>query len=101
MLKANKLHIVLIAVFLIALTTVAILWNSAREEIFFLCGNFSEGVEKASVVRQLDTANLSSYEQVATEDGSEIVFSSKLNLGVHRCVIEFDGNNRVISVKYM
>ena len=101
MLKINKLHTVLIAVFLIALTTVAILWNSAREEIFFLCGNFSEGVEKASVVRQLDTANLSSYEQIATEYGSEIVFSSKLNLGVHRCFIEFDSNNRVIRATYI
>ncbi|MCH8492726.1 MAG: hypothetical protein LAT53_05775 [Idiomarina sp.] len=100
MLKTNKLRALLIAVFLIALTTVAILWNSAREEIFFLCGNFSEGVEKVSVVRQLDTANLSSYEQVATEYGSEIVFSSKLNLGVYQCIIEFDGNNRVIRATF-
>lgn len=84
----------------IALAIAAIFWNSAREEIYFLCGNFSEGVEKASVVRQLDTANLSSYKQVATEHGSRIVFSSKFNSGVHQCIIEFNGSDRVILARY-
>ncbi|RUO37514.1 hypothetical protein CWE13_06035 [Aliidiomarina shirensis] len=101
MFKSNKLRVLVIAMFFIALVVAAIFWNSAREEIYFLCGNFSQGVEKTSVVRQLDTANLSSYGQVATEDGSRIVFTSKLNLGAHQCIIEFDGNDRVLRARYM
>ena len=41
------------------ITTGVIFWRIAKDEIFYLCGNFSSGVTKSSVVRQLETANLS------------------------------------------
>ena len=31
---------------------------AARDEIYYLCGNFKEGVSYESVLRQLDTATL-------------------------------------------
>ncbi|MDZ7684524.1 MAG: hypothetical protein U5O39_05575 [Gammaproteobacteria bacterium] len=86
--------------FIVALATGAIVWNLARQEVYYLCGNFISGVERASVVRQLDTANLSSYKQSTTKSGSKIVFSSKYNFDTYQCIIEFDKDNKVVSATY-
>ncbi|MEX0941063.1 MAG: hypothetical protein WD002_00790 [Pseudomonadales bacterium] len=96
----NKYYLFFMSAFIIAFATGTIFWNIARQEVYYLCGNFISGVEQASVVRQLDTANLSSYEQSATKSGSKIVFSSKYNFDTYQCIIEFDKGNRVVSATY-
>ena len=73
----------------------AIFFKIARDEVFYLCGNFSAGVMKSSVVRQLDTANRSSYTHSVHESGSTIVFSSRLYFVSNQCVIELDKNEKV------
>ena len=35
--------------------------NEARKEIYYLCGNFTTGTTYSSVIRRLDTINLSEY----------------------------------------
>ena len=78
------------------ITTGAIFWKIAKDEVFYLCGNFSAGVMKSSVVRQLDTANLSSYTHSVNESGSTIVFSSRLYFVTNQCVIEFDKSEKFV-----
>ena len=34
---------------------------AARDDIYYLCGNFKAGVSHSSVLRQLETVNLSAY----------------------------------------
>ena len=97
----NKYQFYFIAIAIITFTTSVIFWSMAEDEIFYLCGNFSSGVEKSSVIRQLDTANLSTYKQSVTKDGSIIIFSSKLNFVSYKCIIELDKNDAVISAEYM
>lgn len=75
-------------------------WKIARDEIFYLCGNFSAGVAKSSVNRQLDTANLSRYKQTINESGSSIIFSSRLYFVTGQCIIELDKNDKVVSADY-
>ncbi|MGS2721502.1 hypothetical protein [Paraglaciecola aestuariivivens] len=79
----------------------AFIWESARKEVFYLCGNFSSGVKQASVIKQLDTANLAEYSQQSTETGSIITFSSKFNVNLFQCVIELDTNNQVVQATYL
>ncbi|RYV01829.1 hypothetical protein SOPP22_15860 [Shewanella sp. OPT22] len=86
-------------VIIIALTSAAF-WEFARQEVYYLCGNFSSGEKKSGVIRQLNTANLSEYNQNVVESGSKITFSSKLNFHVYQCIIELDKNNRVVSATY-
>jgi hypothetical protein len=50
-----------VGLFLLLLGIYAFFALSARNEIYYLCGNFKSGVSYSSVVRQLDTANLSDY----------------------------------------
>ena len=51
----------LVGLLLLLLGIYAFFALSARNEIYYLCGNFKSGVSYSSVVRQLDTANLSDY----------------------------------------
>lgn len=74
----------------------AFYWKSAKDEIFYLCGNFSAGVSKSSVTQQLATANLSRYKETGNGDGSMIVFSSRLYIVPHSCTIKFDRNGQVV-----
>jgi hypothetical protein len=82
------------------LTVYIVLWNIARDEIYYLCGNFSEGVELASVISQLETANLSSYVKTEDKFGLKISFSSKLNFSIYQCSIEIDKNGEVIEATF-
>jgi hypothetical protein len=82
------------------ITTGAIFWKIAKDEIFYLCGNFSSGVTKPSVVRQLETANLSSYTHTVNENGSIIVFSSRLYFVADQCIIELDKSEKVVLADY-
>ena len=97
----NKYQFCFIAIAIITFTTGVIFWIMAKNEIFFLCDNFSYGVKKLSVIRQLKTANLSTHKQIITEDGSRIIFSSKLNFISYKCVIDLDKNDAVVSAAYM
>jgi len=98
--RESKYYLIFGSSFIAAFSIGAIFWNIAKQEVYYLCGNFVSGVEKASVVRQLDTANLSGYEQSNTNSGSKIVFSSKYNLDIYKCVIQFDEGNKVVSATY-
>jgi hypothetical protein len=97
----NKYQIYFIAIAIITFITGVIFWSTAKDEIFYLCGNFSSGVEKSSVIRQLETANLSTYKQSMTKEGSRIVFSSTLNFVSYRCIIALDKNDIVINAEFM
>lgn len=96
----SKYHIFAISVFIMACATGVIFWNIARQEVYYLCGNFAQGVQQSSVIRQLETANLSSYKQSTTKYGSKIVFSSKLNFNIYQCIIELDKSSKVVRATY-
>ena len=98
-LKNKKILISLLVVFVL-ITTGVIFCKIAKNEIFYLCGNFSAGVKKPSVIRQLETANLSSYKNTINENGAIIVFSSKLNFVTNQCVIELDKSDKVVLAVY-
>lgn len=91
---------VLISLLVVFITTGAIFWKTAKDEIFYLCGNFSVGAKKSSVIRQLETANLSSYKNTTNENGAIIVFSSKLKFVTNQCVIELDKSDKVLLAVY-
>lgn len=95
----NKYQCYFIVIAVSTFTLGVISWSMAKDEIFYLCGNFSSGVEKSSVIKQLATANLSTYEHVTIKNGSKIIFSSRLNFVSYRCIINFN-NNTVTSAVY-
>ena len=94
--SSNKKLLICLLITVAFITSGAIFFKIARDEVFYLCGNFSAGVMKSSVVRQLDTANLSSYTHSVHESGSTIVFSSRLYFVPNQCVIEFDKSEKVV-----
>jgi hypothetical protein len=73
---------------------------SARNEIYYLCGNFKSGVSYSRVVRQLDTANLSDYKIEETEQGKRVTYSSVLHLNLVRCEITFAEDEKVSHAIY-
>ena len=73
---------------------------SARNEIYYLCGNFKSGVSYSSVVRQLDTANLSDYKIEKSEQGKRVTHSSALHLNLVRCEITFAEGEEVSHAIY-
>ena len=78
----NKKILISLLVVLVFIITGAIFWKIAKDEIFYLCGNFSVGVNKSSVIRQLETANLSIYKILSMKTGQLLclVASSILSL---------------------
>lgn len=84
---------------LIATTgTIGFYSRAAYQEVYYLCHNFSAGVSKSSVIRQLNTATLSSIAQ--TKDGMVITFSSNLFWVGSTCVIEFDSQEQVTKARF-
>ena len=73
---------------------------SARNEIYYLCGNFKSGVSYPSVVRQLDTANLSDYKVEKSEQRKRVTHSSALHLNLVRCEITFAEDEKVSHAIY-
>ena len=73
---------------------------SARNEIYYLCGNFKSGISYSSVVRQLDTTNLSTYKIEKSEQGKRVTHSSALHLNLVRCEITFDEDEKVSRAIY-
>jgi hypothetical protein len=98
--RIKKYQYSTIFLLVICLTVYIVLWNIARDEIYYLCGNFSEGVEQASVISQLETAKLSSYVKTDDKLGLKIIFSSKINFSVYQCSIEIDKNGEVIEATF-
>jgi hypothetical protein len=94
--RIRKFQYLTITLLATCLTVYIVLWNAARDEVYYLCGNFSEGVELGSVISQLETANLSSYVKTEDKFGLKIIFSSKVNFSVYQYSIEIDKNNEVI-----
>ena len=73
---------------------------TARDEIYYLCGNFKQGVSYLSVVRQLETSSLSGYLREDGETGVRIVHSSALHFHSIKCTIRFDFNQDVTRSVY-
>jgi len=99
MLKNKKLSISLLitAAFI---TVFTIFWKTGKDEIYYLCGNFSAGETKSNVIRQLETANLSSYTHKTDVNGSTIVFSSRLFFVRNQCIITLDKSEKVVHANY-
>jgi hypothetical protein len=96
----NKKILIGLLVILVFMTTGGVFWKRAKDEIFYLCGNFSAGVKKSSVIRQLETSNLSRYIVTPNENGSIIVFSSNINFVTNQCIIELDKSKKVLHANY-
>ena len=96
----SKYRYFLIALLMTVITVYAVFWHLAKDEVYYFCGNFKAGVNQASVIRQLETANLSNYLKYKEEFGLKIVFSSKLHLSFYQCVIDIDKNKVVIRATF-
>jgi len=77
------------------LAVYALAGMAARDEVYYLCGNFKQGVSYSSVVRQLETLSLSDYLREDLETGVRIVHSSRLHFHLVKCTIRFDANQKV------
>lgn len=75
-------------------------WNEARKEVKFLCGNFSAGVSKASVIAQLETGHFLRYRQQATGAGALLTADSAYTLGRLQCRITLDADGTVLEAYY-
>ena len=73
----------------LAVTYIVFAW-AARNEIFYLCGNFKEGVSYASVVRQMETSNMSVLVTKTSDFTPYISQASPLHLYLLECRVEFD-----------
>lgn len=92
--------IIAVLISLVALAMFAFVFNEARKEVYYLCGNFKEGVQLESVIRQLSTANFSGFSQYDLDSGTRIVQSSALNFHLFRCSIELNRDGLVRSAIY-
>ena len=87
----------LVAIAAIALLiTITFYWIEARREVIYLCDNFTPGVSKKSVLRQLDTADLLVWDTHFIANGSHIDAYSPLHLGIMQCSIEFNKQDIVV-----
>ncbi|TLU61995.1 hypothetical protein FE810_13135 [Thalassotalea litorea] len=100
MMSKNQKLLVGLLIALVFVTIGGVYLKIAKDEIFYLCGNFSAGVDKSSVIRQLETANLSNYKHTNHDQGSNIVLSSKLFFVTNQCIIELDTRDKVVSATY-
>ena len=94
----TKTVLLLIGLLLVGVYTFFAL--SARNEVYYLCGNFKSGVSYSSVVRQLDTANLSGYKVEKSEQSKRVTHSSALHLNEVRCEITFTEDEKVSRAIY-
>ncbi len=100
LLRSSNLKPLVVGLFLLLIGIYAFFALSARNEIYYLCGNFKSGVSYSSVVRQLDTANLSDYKVEETEQGKRVTYSSALHLNLVRCEITFAEDEKVNQAIY-
>lgn len=88
-----------ILLLLLTLAAGGFVWNEARKEVVYLCGNFSAGVSQDSVLQQLGTGQFLRYQIDAWPEGSRIVVDSLYSSSLFRCEIDLDGNGRVLRAK--
>lgn len=87
---------------IVAIAAIALLiittfyWIEAKKEVMYLCKNFTIGVAKESVERQLNTANLLVWDTHFLANGSRIVAHSPLHLGITHCRIDFNQYDYVV-----
>ena len=98
--KLNNKRLIISLLITVTVAVFIFLWKTGKDEVYYLCSNFSVGETKSNVIRQLDTANLSSYTQTADENGSTIVFSSRLFFVPNQCIIELDKKEKVVRANY-
>ena len=96
----TKTALVLVVLLLLLVGIYTFFALSARNEIYYLCGNFKSGVSYSSVARQLDTANLSDYTVEKSERGKRVSHSSALHLNLVRCEITFAEDEKVSHAIY-
>jgi hypothetical protein len=80
----------------------AIFVNEARKEVIVLCGNFSSGVSKHSVIRQLNTGSFLDFKERETTVASvhsEIFVTSLFTLNMITCTVQFNAQDQVLSAK--
>jgi hypothetical protein len=100
LLRWSSLKPLLVGLLLFLLAIYVFFALSARNEIYYLCGNFKSGIYYSSVVRQLDTTNLSNYKIEKSEQGKRVTHSSALHLNLVRCEITFDEDKKVSHAIY-
>ncbi|QBF82083.1 hypothetical protein EXU30_04710 [Shewanella maritima] len=98
---AKQMQLALTIVLALLVIVYGAFWKFARDEVYFLCGNFHIGVSERSVLRQLDTAELSRYSIVPTYTGSTITFSSPINFSFYQCVINLDVHGQVKQAQFI
>jgi len=96
----TKTVLLLIGLLLLLIGVYTFFALSARNEIYYLCGNFKSGVSYSSVVTQLDTANLSDYKVEKSEQSKRVTHSSALHLNEVRCEITFTKDEKVSRAIY-
>ena len=95
-----KTTLVSVGLLLLLVGTYTFFALAARNEIYYLCGNFKTGVSYSSVVKQLETANLSYYKLEKSEQGMRVIHSSALHLNLVRCEITFAEDEKVSHAIY-
>ncbi len=75
-------------------------WSSARDEVYYLCSNFTEGVPFDSVRRQLDTGHFLHYQRLQNDSLDRIEVSSWLNFNRYRCTIVLDDSAQVVTATF-
>ncbi|MDR6982959.1 hypothetical protein J2X32_001577 [Rheinheimera pacifica] len=95
-----KLKFIAAAISILGLLVFAFFANEARKEVYYLCGNVSKGTAYSSVIRQLDTVNLSEYKVENLPQGIRVSHSSVLHFHLLSCDIEFNPQEKVVSVLY-
>jgi hypothetical protein len=96
----TKTGLLLVALLLLLVGTYTFFSLAARNEIYFLCGNFKSGVTYSSVVRQLETVKLSDYKFETSKQGKRVIHSSALHLNLIRCEITFAEDDKVSRATY-
>ena len=95
-----KLKFIAAAISILGLAVFGFYANEARKEIYYLCGSFGKGTAYSSVIRQLNTINLSEYKVENLQQGKRVIHSSVLHFHLLSCDIEFNPQEKVVSVLY-
>lgn len=95
-----KLKLIAAAISILGLAVFGFFANEARKEVYYLCGNFSKGTAYSSVIRQLNTVNLSEYKVANLPQGKRVSHSSVLHFHLLSCDIEFNPQEKVVAVSY-
>ncbi len=93
-----KSALLLLAILLVVIGGIYL--NEARKEVYYLCGNFSEGTRKVDVIRQLKTGTFLHYTDHITAMGSQLYVDSNISLQLATCTITFDQQRQVLSAVF-